>query len=392
MQNHLRFVVVCSFSFLAVSDHAAERQALRGHVPAVVARLQPVGRLPGTNRLELAIGLPWHNREGLTNLLRQLYDPASGGFRHYLTPQQFTQAFGPTEPEYQAAIAFAKANGLAVTGTHANRMLVDVAGAVADIERAFQVRLRVYPHPQDARTFFAPEAEPSVDKGLGILHISGLDNYTLPHPRVCHWRPAPASGATPRDGSAPDGSGAYFGHDYRNAYVPNLSLTGSGQTVGLFELDGYYAADIAAYEKQAGLPNVVLGNVLVDGFNGVPSTDPVHKYNNEEVALDIEMAVSMAPGLAQVLVYEAPPYSGAANVDDLLNRMATDNLAKQLSCSWGFDIDTTSQQIFQEFAAQGQSFLLASGAGPIQERGGDGLVPELWGSLRRHRGRGRPSP
>jgi kumamolisin len=112
MQNHLRFVVVCSFSFLAVSDHAAERQALRGHVPAVVARLQPVGRLPGTNRLELAIGLPWHNREGLTNLLRHLYDPASGGFRHYLTPQQFTQAFGPTEPEYQAAIAFAKANGL----------------------------------------------------------------------------------------------------------------------------------------------------------------------------------------------------------------------------------------------------------------------------------------
>jgi kumamolisin len=143
MQKHLRFVVVCSFSFLAVSGHATERQALRGHVPAVVARLQPVGRLPGTNRLELAIGLPWHNREGLTNLLRQLYDPASGGFRHYLTPEQFTQAFGPTEPEYQGAIAFAKANGLAVTGTHANRMLVDVAGAVADVERAFQVWLRI---------------------------------------------------------------------------------------------------------------------------------------------------------------------------------------------------------------------------------------------------------
>ncbi len=126
-------------------------------------------------------------------------------------------------------------------------------------------------------------------------------------------------------------------------------------------MDGYYAADIAAYEKQAGLPNVVLRNVLVDGFNGVPSTDPVNEYNNEEVALDIEMAVSMAPGLSQVLVYEAPPYPTAPNADDLLNRMATDNLAKQLSCSWGFDIDTTSQQIFQQFAAQGQSFFLASG-------------------------------
>ncbi len=197
MRNHLKCVVVCSLWFLAVGVHAAERQTLRGHVPATAARLEPVGRLAVTKRLELAIGLPLRNREGLTNLLRQLYDPASGGFRHYLTPEQFTEAFGPTEPEYQTVIAFAKANGLAVTGTHANRMLVDVAGAVADVERAFHVKLRVYPHPQDARTFFAPEAEPSVDKGLRVLHISGLDNYTLPHPRVRHRPTWPASRGHP---------------------------------------------------------------------------------------------------------------------------------------------------------------------------------------------------
>ena len=198
MQNRLRIVVVCSLSFLAVNVRATERQVLRGHVPAAVARLQPVGPLPGTNRLRLAIGLPLHNREGLTNLLRQLYDPASGGFRHYLTPEQFTETFGPTEPEYQAVIASAKANGLAVTGTHPNRMLVDVAGAVADVERAFQVKLRLYPHPQDARAFFAPDAEPSVDKGLRVLHISGLDNYTLPHPLVRRRPLGPPRAAAPR--------------------------------------------------------------------------------------------------------------------------------------------------------------------------------------------------
>jgi hypothetical protein len=360
MENQMKFVVVCSLSFLALDARAVERQVLPGHVPAAVARLQPAGSLPGTNRLELAIGLPLRNREGLTNLLRQLYDPASGAYRQYLTPEQFARTFGPTEPEYQAVIAFAKANGLAVTHTHPNRMLVDVAGAAADVERAFQVKLRLYPHPQDARVFFAPDAEPAVDKGLRILHISGLDNYTLPHPLV-HRRPkAPAPGPTPLDGSSPDGSGAYFGKDFRNAYVPTLSLTGSGQTVGLFEFDGYYAVDITKYEAQAGLPAVKLAKVLIDGFNGVPtSREP--GSGNEEVALDIEMAVSMAPGLSEVLVYEASPYSTTANVDDMFNRMATDNIAKQLSCSWLFDIDTTSQQIFQQFAAQGQSFLKASG-------------------------------
>ena len=295
MENRITFLAICSLSFLAAGVHAVERQVLRGHVPAAVARLQPVGSLPGTNRLQLAIGLPLHNREGLTNLLRQLYDPASGAYRQYLTPEQFTQAFGPTESEYEAVRAFAKANALEVTGTHPNRMLVDVAGAVADAERAFQVKLRVYPHPSDARTFFAPDAEPSVDKGLRVLRISGLDNYTLPHPQLRRRPAGPVSGATPLNGSAPGGSGAFFGNDFRNAYVPNLSLTGTGQTVGLFELDGYYASDITKYENEAGLAAVKLVKVLVDGFNGVPSSRQPGS-GNEEVALDIEMTVSMAPG------------------------------------------------------------------------------------------------
>ena len=44
--------------------------------------------------------------------------------------------------------------------------------------------------------------------------------------------------------------------------------------------------------------------------------------------------------------------------------MATDNLAKQLSCSWfipGGTADPTAEQIFQEIDAQGQSFFDASG-------------------------------
>jgi len=69
----------------------------------------------------------------------------------------------------------------------------------------------------------------------------------------------------------------------------------------------------------------------------------------------------MAPGLDAVLVYEGAPSATVATINHVLNRMATDNLARQLSCSWGFDIDVNTQQIFKEYAAQGQSFFLASG-------------------------------
>ena len=79
------------------------------------------------------------------------------------------------------------------------------------------------------------------------------------------------------------------------------------------------------------------------------------------MSLDIEMAISMAPNVSKVIVYEAPNPSPFV---DILNRMANDNLAKQLSCSWYVPsgaAEPAADQIFQQMAAQGQSFFNASG-------------------------------
>ena len=129
-------------------------------------------------------------------------------------------------------------------------------------------------------------------------------------------------------------------------------MDGSGQVLGLFELDGYYASDITTYETLAKLPAVPLNNVLLDSFSGNPGE------NNLEVALDIEMSVSIAPGLSEIIVYEG------TQPNDVLNQMATDNLAKQLSSSWawsGYPNTPPMDQIFQQFAAQGQTYFNASG-------------------------------
>src|SRR5208283_1759067 len=97
------------------------------------------------------------------------------------------------------------------------------------------------------------------------------------------------------------------------------------------------------------------GIILLDGFNGNPST------NNAEVSLDIEMAISMAPGLSEVIVYEGPNENNITAPNMVLNCMATNNAAKQLSCSWGFNINASTVATFQQYATQGQSFFLASG-------------------------------
>jgi subtilase family serine protease len=334
--------------FFALPGWSAPRQQLRDQVPAV-ARAQPVNRLPASSRLQLAIGLPLRNSEGLASLVQEISDPASPNFRRYLTPMEFTKMFGPTEKDYEALISFARANGLAITATYPGRSMLDVSGSVEEIEKVFRVNLRVYPHPTEGRTFYAPDAAPSLELDIPVLTVNGLDNFLVPSPKIkiAHFK-----NAAPQVGSGPNGS--YMGADFRAAYVPGVTLTGAGQSVGLLQFDGFYLNDIIAYEQQAGLPNVPVTTVLLNGYDGTPSpccngAGPI------EVALDIEMAVSMAPGLSQVIVYEG------RFANSILQRMADDNLAKQLSASWDVFTDATTRQLFQRFAVQGQTFLIASG-------------------------------
>jgi hypothetical protein len=343
----LTFKAACVGAVLicGVAIEANAQQVLAGHVPRAVASSRPVSRLAGASRLNLAIGLPLRNQNSLNELLAQLSDPASPNFGHYLSPGQFAAEFGPTEEDYQAVIQFARENGLAVTGTHPNRVLLDVSGDVSTIEKVFHVKMTTYDHPVRGR-FYAPDREPSLDLETKVLDIGGLDNFVVPQPMNLKTM----SLSEARAYVTGSGPGGYFiGKDFRAAYAPGVSLTGSGQVVGLLEFDGFYAGDEQKNAAQAGLPQVPTQTVLLDGFSGTPGS------SNIEVILDIMMASYMAPGLSKVMVYEG------YTPNDILNRMATDNLAQQLSSSWGFGINATTEQIFKQYIAQGQSLLQASG-------------------------------
>jgi subtilase family serine protease len=356
MRNQIARAAFFLLLFIAISSvsFAAQRQSLAGHVPGAVRtlKLQPVDSLPATQRLRLAVGLPLRNRDVLTNLLQQIYDPASPNYRHYLKPAQFVEQFGPTEADYESVVAFATTNGWIVTGRDPGRMLVNVSATVADVERVCHVKMRVYQHPREARLFFAPDTEPSLDLTTPVLDISGMNNYVLPHP--ASLGKASRTAAEPAAGSG--SGGTLMGYDFRAAYAPGVTLDGTGQTVGLVEFDGFYPNDIAAYESAAGLPNVPITVEPVDGYDGNPTTNA---NDVGEVSLDIEMVISMAPGLSQLLVYEAA--SGEGLSVDILAQMANDGTAAQISCSWSLAVNATTDNYLQRLAAQGQSFFQASG-------------------------------
>lgn len=337
----------------AVSNAQGQsRRTLTGHVPPVVAKLSPIASYAPTNRLYLAIGLPLHNRPALDEFLRQLYDPQSTNFHNFLSTEQFTERFGPTAEDYQAVIQFGETNGFHVTDTLRSRLVVDMEATVGDVERAFQTTLRVYQDPSENRQFVAPDREPSVPANLPVADITGLSSFAQPRSLV---RPTKRS-AQPMSGSGP--GGFYAGNDFRNAYAPGTALNGTGQKIGLLQFDGYNSSDIISYENTIGITNYVpLMNVLLDHYNGAAGS------GNIEVCLDIETSISMAPGVSQIIVYEGNPSRQFFNPADVVSRMASDNLAKQLSSSWTWSggPNSTVDAAFIQMAAQGQSFYQAAG-------------------------------
>jgi subtilase family serine protease len=343
------------FSGTVNAGFAADRQWLQGHIPAAVSRLKPAGVLPATNRLNLAIGLPLRNEQAMDDLLRQIYDPASPNYRQYVTQEQFTDRFAPAEQDYQAVIEFAEANGLTVTATHPNRLVVDVSGTVADIQRAFHLTMNVYQHPGENRTFYAPNVEPSADLAVPVLHIGGLDDFSLKRPMgVFKALSATTPSQVPSSGSGPGNS--YMGNDFRAAYLPGVSLTGTGQNVALVEFDGFASNDIVAYIAMAGLTNHTVNVIPVPVNGGVP----VPGAGNGEVCLDIEMVLSISPGVSNIYVYEAP--NGSTSWATMLSAITNDVATKQISSSWGGGgPDSSSEKIFKVMALFGQTYFNASG-------------------------------
>ncbi|MGB7266393.1 MAG: S53 family peptidase, partial [Terracidiphilus sp.] len=317
-----------------------------------------MGQLSAAQSMNLVITLPLRNQDQLDQFLKDAYDPSSPSYRQFLTLEQFTARFGPTQQEYDAVINFAQENGLTVAGTSPNRLNVQVSGTAANVEAAFHVKLGVYQHPTENRMFYAPDREPTTGLTFSLWHISGLDNFSLPHPAGLSKNPAgSASQSNATTGSGP--SASFLGSDMRAAYYGG-SLTGSGQSVGLLEYYGTDLADLTTYLANVGQTNnVPISLVSTDGTStSCVDTAAGGNCDDTEQTLDITQALGMAPGLSSLVVYVGS--SDAA----IFNAMATAKpLNAQLSSSWTwYPADpATDDPYFEEFAAQGQNLFQAAG-------------------------------
>ena len=108
-------------------------------------------------------------------------DPAKVIAPFFKPPAEFADKFGPSSEDYAALQKFAADNGLRIVDKTPNRMVLNIEAPAATIESAVHVSMNLFQHPTEARTFFSADREPTLDLDVPILHITGLDDFDLPH-------------------------------------------------------------------------------------------------------------------------------------------------------------------------------------------------------------------
>ncbi len=305
-------------------------------------------------QLTIGVSLALRNEAQLEAFIAQVSDRKSPSYGHYLTPAQFAASYGPTQPQVQSVVDHLRASGLTVGSVSSNRTIVEATGTVSAVEAAFGVTISDWHDRDQNRDFFGNDAEPTLPAAIAsyVVGAAGLNNHYPLH----RLGPAPKVGGGP--------AGGYTPNELKKAYdvtpLASAGYNGSGQRLGLFELDGFRQSNVTAYDNQYGLGSPAPPTtVLISGGPGRLGAGEI------EVELDIEVMHAIAPA-SPITVWEGP--NSDPGVNATYNAIVTSNTTKSNSTSWGICEPNTTQSemttldnIFKQAASQGQSFFAASG-------------------------------
>lgn len=362
------------------SSYAAttNRVQLNEATPMAVKHGKLLGHTNRSTKSSLTIALQLRNSDKLDNFIASLNDPSSSNYKHYITPEEFKSQYGPTDETVANVKSYLTSKGFKVQNVSSNNAFITVSGTTGHVEDAFGVTINNYQNSQ-GQTYYSNAQAPTIPAEFSgvITDVEGMNNeahYT--HPKIrkptTHVNSKPAA-VVPNVGSGP--AGGYTPAELKGAYdvspLASAGYTGSGQTVAVMELDGYKSTNTTNYSNYYGLGSPAPTNVYVDGYNGAAGQGEV------EVELDIEVINAIAPK-AQVRVYEGP--NTDQGLIDTYQKIASDNIAKSISVSWGIGEQHESSAtmnslhtIFQQYATQGQSIFAAAGDNGAYDSGGSTL-------------------
>ena len=358
-------------------------------------------------RMSVEVVLRPRNEEGLAALLQATYDPHNARYHDWLRRTEFDALFAPESSRIDGVARFLRSGGLTLQPT-SSPFLVRASGPSSAIESLFQTHIETY-RDASGESYFANARPVLMPASLApdVFGVVGLIDTIRMRSQAMFATPV----ARERRGVSPNAGCQYpyptrqqlylrFGHNvpYLWGYgggpsclgltLPQLNalygapgggaaVQGRGVNIAVFELSAYTESDITTwfqyYFGQGAIPP--LTDELVDGgplSQTCPGGDTCFPgYNgDDEVDLDIETALAMAPAANMIYVYNAPNDTTGQTTLDELTQIANDDVADVVSSSWlSFEIynsaayEEAENTIFEQMAMQGQSYLNAAGDG-----------------------------
>jgi subtilase family serine protease len=386
----LCLVVMTVVACMALPAIGASGGFVLHNTPSYVKTAKNLGPVDPASTIEVTLWLNPHNQAGLDALAKDLYDPKSPSFRHFLTPAQMAARFAPTAAEAATVRQFLEGQGLKIVRMGPYNFFVRARGTVQEVEVAFQVQLNRYEVLGKERR--ANDRDPFIDGAAASLvkAVYGLDNSEYEHPLMA--RPtsfgkskaeiaaqsrslgvaaeAAAEGnaasaasffsntcfgsesETLSTNGAPFPIGTYTGNNVNEGtstsvgcgYTPTMiqaaynlnavyaaGFTGAGQTIGLLEGCNSLTIenDANAFSAMFGLPPLTSSNFEIT--SPFPST--CASADNVEVNIDVEWAHAIAPG-ANINLLIAPS-NFLQDIDEVEFTAISFGLANVLSGSFG---------------------------------------------------------
>ncbi|HME18699.1 MAG TPA: protease pro-enzyme activation domain-containing protein, partial [Nitrososphaerales archaeon] len=275
------------------------------------------GFAPDSLPVTVSIAIPLRNLGLLSSLVKQVSDPASPMFRHFLTQQQLADDFYPTA-KFDQLIQYLSTTGLQVQSTALDSAVV-VHGTAAQVEKAFGTELKVYSN--GTASYYMSTSQSFMG---GYLLASNATSLVF-RPAV-HDLGTGGANVTFTEGAF---SPKLLQRVYNASSLYSLGFNGSGKTIGILDFYGSpsIASDLKAFDKRFGFPDANFSIIPIGPYD--PNLGAYTSWSTE-ISIDVEMSHAMAPGAA-VDLYVG---NGASTLSDAISKIVKDDKVNTLSQSF----------------------------------------------------------
>ena len=350
-----------------------------------------LGPLPGDTRLNgmsLRFTPSVAQQAALDQLLLDQQNPSSPRYHQWLTPQQYAAQFGLSSSDLAKVTAWLASQGFTVTGVAQGGTFVTFSGTVAQAQAAFATS--IHNLSLNGETHFANVTEASVPSAFAAVvgAVTGLHNFRArPHLHTGTVKPRFTSSLSGNHYLAP--GDIYTIYDMNPLLASSAigaagtgSLTGAGITIavtGQVDLYNNSNSDVIAFRSAAGLSTTNLPTTMHEPANGDPgqanncssstsSNCPSPNLDDlDESSIDVEWSGAMAPSASILFVNAANVLPGGIG-EDAMTQAIDQDLAPIITTSygdceagWGSSFLNSTNQLFKEANAQGQTILAAAG-------------------------------